>query len=263
MTTPIFRPHRAATAVAAQSCALGAGRRSAPRSRCKRTAAAASATPLPAGAAFTDDATSMWCEPGGAVEAPKMEGVGALHVITPSIKFRDDGSLPAANQPLGGDGGDAGGYNFVPNMYLVGADQRAVDVRSRGQRAVRPDDRVRRRLARPLPGASSREVKTINVNPAISFKVNPTIRDRGRRQLPADRRRRSPTSVNYSGALLTAAAANGIAPGTPTFNAIAGRRAGSIRRRRSTPTTRPGAGTSASPGMRRRSCALPPPIARK
>ena len=47
-----------------------------------------------------------------------MQGAAALHIITPSIKFRNDASQPALNQPLGGDGGNAGGINFVPNMYF-------------------------------------------------------------------------------------------------------------------------------------------------
>jgi hypothetical protein len=34
-----------------------------------------------------------------------MQGAAALHIITPSIKFRNDASQPALNQPLGGDGG--------------------------------------------------------------------------------------------------------------------------------------------------------------
>ncbi len=41
-----------------------------------------------------------------------------LNIITPSIKFSNDASLPATNQPLGNNGGDAGGDNYVPNMYL-------------------------------------------------------------------------------------------------------------------------------------------------
>jgi len=39
-------------------------------------------------------------------------------VICPSIKFHDNGSQPAAFQPLGGTDGDAGSCAVVPNLYL-------------------------------------------------------------------------------------------------------------------------------------------------
>ncbi len=106
-----------------------------------------------AGAAFTDDVSAMWWNPAALSQFPRMQGAAALHVITPSIKFSNNASLPATNQPLGGNGGDAGGYNFVPNMYLSVPINQQWTRRPRGQRPVRPDDGVRRRLDRPLPGA--------------------------------------------------------------------------------------------------------------
>ena len=42
-----------------------------------------------------------------------------MHFITPSFKFQDNGSVPAAFQPLGGTGGDAGSVNVVPNLYVA------------------------------------------------------------------------------------------------------------------------------------------------
>ena len=168
------------------------------------------------------------------------------HIITPSIKFSNDGSLPALNQPLGGDGGDAGGDNFVPNMYIVRADQSAVGVRPRRQRAVRPDDRVRRRLARPLPGAQVADQDDQRESRARRGRSTPSSRS-----APASTTRASRPRCHQQRQLFGRAAAGrrtaaaGIAPGRRPFNAIARRRRRSIRRRRSPATTGPGAGTSA------------------
>ena len=64
------------------------------------------------------------------------------------------------------------------------------------------------------------EVKTINVNPAFSFKPTDNVAigfGVNWQRIEAE----FTNKVNYSGALLQAAALNGIAPGSPTYNAIA------------------------------------------
>ena len=70
--------------------------------------------------------------------------VVGVHAITPSFKFNDDGSQPAAFQPLGTTGGDAGSTVVVPNLYLAVPINRELVVRSRRQRAVRAEHRIRR-----------------------------------------------------------------------------------------------------------------------
>jgi long-chain fatty acid transport protein len=64
------------------------------------------------------------------------------------------------------------------------------------------------------------QIKTININPAIAWRVTPTLSlgvGVNYQQIDAT----LTNNVNYSGALLQAAVANGIAPGSPTFNGIA------------------------------------------
>lgn len=71
------------------------------------------------GAAVAEDASTLWSNAAGMSRIGKAQFVGALHLVKPSIKFHDQGSSPAALQSLGGDGGDAGGINYVPNLYFV------------------------------------------------------------------------------------------------------------------------------------------------
>ena len=81
------------------------------------------------------------------------ESTAAAHVITPSTKFQNQGSQPALGQPLGGTGGDAGSHGGRAQSLRIDAHYRRMARRHRRQRAVRPEDRIRERLARPLPGA--------------------------------------------------------------------------------------------------------------
>ena len=149
-----------------------------------------------------------------------MQGAAALHIITPSIKFRNNASVPATNQPLGGDGGDAGGYNFVPNMYLsVPINQQwtfGLGVNAPFGLTTEYDDGWIGRYQ-----ALKSKIETININPAIAWKVTPQFSvgvGVNYQQIKAT----LTNNVNYSGALLQAAAGAGIAPGSATFNAIAG-----------------------------------------
>jgi long-chain fatty acid transport protein len=50
---------------------------------------------------------------------PARQVLGALHLVKPSMKFSDAGSVAASQQALGGNGGDAGSLAVVPNLYLA------------------------------------------------------------------------------------------------------------------------------------------------
>src|SRR5512144_18685 len=67
------------------------------------------------GAARVDDASTVWSNPAGMGKLDRMSLVLGIGFVTPSFKFKDDGSAAAAFQPLGGNGGDAGSTNYVPN----------------------------------------------------------------------------------------------------------------------------------------------------
>src|SRR5690348_13442402 len=71
------------------------------------------------GAASAEDASTVWANPAGMARLTSPQVAAAVHFVTPSFKFHDDGSQPAAFQPLGGTGGDAGSLNVIPNLYAV------------------------------------------------------------------------------------------------------------------------------------------------
>ena len=72
------------------------------------------------GAAVAEDASTIYFNPAGMSRLPGIQGVAAGNLICPSNKFHDNGSQPAALQPLGGTGGDAGSCAFPP-AFLSGS----------------------------------------------------------------------------------------------------------------------------------------------
>ena len=124
------------------------------------------------GAAIAEDASTVWANPAGMSRLKQREAVQAIHFIVPSNKFSDDGSQPALNQPLGtSSGGDAGGLNVIPNLYLVVpySQQLAFGLGVNvpfGLTTEYDDGWIGR-----YHGIKS-QVKTINVQPTVSWKVN-------------------------------------------------------------------------------------------
>ena len=99
--------------------ALGAGQALATGFQLNEQSASSLGNAFAAGAAFTDDVIAMWWNPAALSKFNRGRRLaGVFNVITPSIKFKNDGSLPAANQPLGGNGGDAGGYNYTAGPFI-------------------------------------------------------------------------------------------------------------------------------------------------
>lgn len=171
------------------------------------------------GAAIADDATTLWSNPAGMARLGSGQVAGALNFIWPSMQLRNANSQPAAQQTLGGDGGNAGSLTLVPNLYVSWPIDRqwAVGIGLNAPFGLKTeyDDGWLGRFQ----GLKS-EIKTINVNPAVSWKpVENFALGLGVNYQHLDATFTS--NANYSAALLQAAARNGIAPGTPTYNAIA------------------------------------------
>lgn len=121
------------------------------------------------GAAAAQDASTLWSNPAGMSRLRGSQVVGVIHVITPSMKFNDDGSTAAAQQPLGGTGGDAGGVNFVPNLYF------AMPINSQWSAGVgfsAPWGLVTEYESDWMGRfqAIKSSIKTYNLNPAVSWK---------------------------------------------------------------------------------------------
>ena len=171
-----------------------------------------------AGAAMTDDVSAMWWNPAALSQFPRAQGAAVLNIITPSIKFNNNASVPATNQPLGNNGGDAGGYNFVPNMYIsVPINQQwtfglGVNVPF-GLTTEYDDGWIGR-----YQGLKSK-IETININPALAWKITPQFSigaGVSYQQIKATLTQNG----NYSGLLLSSAASQGAPPAT--LAAIAG-----------------------------------------
>src|SRR5260370_38817676 len=71
------------------------------------------------GAASAEDASTVWFNPAGMSRITTNQAAAAIHLIGPSERFHNDGSSPAAQQQLGSEGGDAGSWAVLPNLYLV------------------------------------------------------------------------------------------------------------------------------------------------
>lgn len=199
--------------------ALAAGPALAAGFQINETSASGLGNAYAGGAAAAEDAATLWSNAAGISRVGAMQVVGALHLITPSIKFRNGLSAPATQQPLGGDGGDAGGLNVVPNVYVVWPVNAqwtlGLGVNAPFGLVTDYDQGWIGRFQ-----ADKSDIKTINLNPTAAYKLTSSVAlGVGLNLQTIDAT--FTNQANYSAALLSAAAANGIAPGSSTYNAIA------------------------------------------
>ena len=123
------------------------------------------------GSAIAEDASTVYFNPAGMTYIEGTQLVGALHLIKPSAEFNNNGSIAGAGKPLGGTGDDAGDLAFIPNAYFK----------------MDYSDTIKLGIGVNVPfglkteyengwigrfQALKSEVKTVNINPALAFKVN-------------------------------------------------------------------------------------------
>ncbi len=128
-------------------------------------------------AAVAEDASTIYFNPAGMAYLPagKMQVVGALNLVKPSSEFSDDGSvMPAGIYVRGGEGGDNGGWNFVPSAYFAMPvnDQISIGLgigAPFGLKTQYDSDWIGRFRA------IKSDIKTVNINPSISYQVNDTL----------------------------------------------------------------------------------------
>jgi long-chain fatty acid transport protein len=126
------------------------------------------------GAAAAEDASTIFFNPAGMTLLPGRQLVIAAHAIRPTGEFDDRGSLPAAGQPLGGDGGDPFRWSGVPNLYLSWALTDRVSVGL----GVNVPFGLRTEYDADWAGrfqALLSDLKTLNVNPSVAFKITDRI----------------------------------------------------------------------------------------
>ena len=123
------------------------------------------------GAASAEDASTIYANPAGMTYLPDRQLVTALHAVRVSSRFSDRGSIAAFGRPLGNEGGDAGGFVAVPNIYY--------------SQRIRPDLNIGIAINAPFGlktdydkqwigryQAVRSEIATLNINPAVAFKLN-------------------------------------------------------------------------------------------
>ena len=122
-------------------------------------------------AAIAEDASTIYSNPAGMTYVLGTQAVGALHLINPNAEFNDDGSVRAAPRPLGKEGGNAGNLAFVPNMYFKTDINDSVKFGIGVNAPFGLKTEYDKNWLGRFQGIKS-ELKTININPALAFKVN-------------------------------------------------------------------------------------------
>ncbi|MBK7000619.1 MAG: outer membrane protein transport protein [Rhodoferax sp.] len=130
-------------------------------------------------AAIADDAGTVWWNPAGMTRLDAPTASLALHAITPSAKFSNGNSQPSCVapgvcRPLGGMGADAGETAWVPATYIVLPINKSLALglgisAPFGLKNEYESDWLGRYQA------IKSDMKTININPSLAFKVNDRI----------------------------------------------------------------------------------------
>ncbi len=127
------------------------------------------------GAAAAEDASVAWYNPAGMTLLPAGKQVaGALHALRPSFKFRNTGSTGLLGTPGLSDGGDGGDWNFVPNAFFT----MDVNPKLRFGLALNAPFGLKTEYDLGWRGqltALESEIKTVNVNPSVAYKVSDTV----------------------------------------------------------------------------------------
>ncbi len=120
------------------------------------------------------DATTMFFNAAGLAYLDHPQAIVVASGIVISSEFHDRASQPALAQPLGNDGGDAGGWNFVPSAYasMPINDKLAIGLGVNAPFGLKLeyDDGWIGRFQ-----ALRSEIQTINVNPTLAYRVNDVV----------------------------------------------------------------------------------------
>ena len=126
------------------------------------------------GAAIAEDASTVWYNPAGMARLAGPQIIVGGSYIRPSFTANVVSASTALNFPIGGGGGDAGQNAFVPNLYATYPLSRRLTV---GAAVNAPfglitdyDDGWAGRYH-----ALRSDIKTVNVNLATAFKLDPTL----------------------------------------------------------------------------------------
>jgi len=132
------------------------------------------------GAAAADDASVAWFNPAAMTLIPGKQIAGALNVLKPSFKFENRGSTAAFScvSPFpacpGGEGGDGGDWAVVPNAFFT----MAFNPKLSFGLALNAPFGLKTEYDAGWRGdftARKSEIKAVNINPSIAYKVSDTV----------------------------------------------------------------------------------------
>jgi len=122
------------------------------------------------GAAFANDASTIYFNPAGMTRLPA-QFVGALHYVDPSANFDGTASDIFGDPVSGGNGGDAGQDGLVPNLYISAPLGNGVfaglGINVPFGLSTEYDEDWKGRYH-----AIESEVMIVNFNPSVAYKVN-------------------------------------------------------------------------------------------
>jgi long-chain fatty acid transport protein len=130
-----------------------------------------------AGSATAEDASAMFWNPASLSLIPGRQGVVGINAIYGRARFTDQGTVSPAGPafpPTGGSGSNPVGLNWLPNAYFV------TDLTSsiKGGIGINSPFGLRTEYDRDWIGryhAVDSVLKTVNINPAVAWKVNPSM----------------------------------------------------------------------------------------
>jgi len=126
------------------------------------------------GAAVTEDAGTIYFNPAGMTRLPGKQVLAAAHAIGTNVKFTNQGSTTLGQPLTGGNGGNAGGWNAVANLYLS---WQLNDSLWLGLGVNSPFG-LKTEYEQGWVGryqALNSELMTININPSIAYKVSDKV----------------------------------------------------------------------------------------
>jgi long-chain fatty acid transport protein len=120
-----------------------------------------------------ENASTIFFNPAGMTQLQARELSVGVSVVNPSFSFKDKGSS-VAGLASAGDGGDPGGWAAIPNGYLSWALSKDLYI---GVGVGAPFGLKTEYKDRWVGAAQAQmfEIKTININPSIAYRVNEKV----------------------------------------------------------------------------------------
>lgn len=123
------------------------------------------------GAASAENASTVYYNPAGLTKLENDQWVASLHLLSPSLPFSDRNSTSAGKPLSGGNGGNAGVAALVPSFFV----SRALTDRMTFGLGVSAPFGLETDYENGWKGryyALNTRLQTLNINPALAYKIN-------------------------------------------------------------------------------------------